>query len=115
MAQLDLDTATLVAAGADVRAAAESLSWHGLPGSAVLAGDPALDDAIERQASAWASTHRALEVELAALAVALRQAAEVFDSAEQRSANRLAALVASAPVRAHGATPGSGPLRGTAL
>jgi uncharacterized protein YukE len=113
MAQLDLDTATLVAAATHARTAAEALSGLGLPVSSAFAGDPALANAIERQASAWASTHRALEAELAALAVALRQAAETFDDAEQQAADRLAALVAFTPVRPHGSTPGSGPLTDT--
>jgi len=114
MAQLDLDTATLVAAGADARAAAEALGWHDLPRSAALTGDPTLADALEHQARAWTLTHRALEAELAALAHALRQAAEVFDHAELRSADHVAALVAGAPVRPHGTARGTGPLTGAA-
>ncbi len=98
MTQLDLDTTTLAAAASDLSGATSSLAEMsgGLLATAATpgaSGDAGLSAALQGLAAAWRTTHEAVVDELGSLGAGLSRAAEVFESAERRTAQDLAALL----------------------
>jgi hypothetical protein len=101
MTQLDLDTTTLAAAGADLRGGATALAEAragGLAAAAATAasGDARLSGALDDLAAAWRATHESLVGALASLGDGLSRAAEIFDDAERGTAHDLATLLVGA-------------------
>jgi|GEM_PF-7112800 len=101
MTQLDLDTTTLAAAGADLRGGAGALAdarGSGLAAGATLAvtGDAALSVALDDLVAAWHATQESLAGSLGALGSGLAQAAEVFDGAEHATTRDVVALLGRA-------------------
>ncbi|MFE5307964.1 hypothetical protein [Isoptericola sp. NPDC056605] len=101
MTQLDLDTTTLAAVGADLRAGATTLAGAragALTAAAApgVSGDVALSAAVEDLAAAWRSAHESLVGALVSLGAGLSEAAEVFAGAERGTVRDLAALLGAA-------------------
>jgi len=98
MTQLDLDTTTLATAASDLSDATSSLAemsdrllaTAATPGAS---GDADLSDALQCLAAAWRTSHEAVVTELGSLGAGLSHAAEVFEGAERRTAQDLAALL----------------------
>jgi hypothetical protein len=103
MAHIDIDTTELAAAG--LRAGDTAALLAGLTAGRVTthdaaraAGDPVLAAGIEDLLAAWAPTHRTLVSTLEQLAAGLRQAAELYETAEGTTVDGVARAVLAASV-----------------